>query len=285
LPPLPDIKPGDDPAKIAGDFQKAAIAHFAADAVYTVKPGQGWDRVARDTMRKTGEDISNEGKVEQLSDQIAKLNGLSGRLDKSHVLQPGQQVRVRDDAWIKTQVESAMGALAKKVTDAATPGTATAPANTETPDLFSPSRSGEGDVTNPNATAPAAKPDATVPVPATKGDATAAQPATTTASGQPVNPLESSAPPAIPTSTDGTPLPAAAVVGSTNPGDGSVAAATTPGAPPVNADVAAAQATQAQLDAAAAAKQKADQATPAPAATVADSDGLPSPYGNPFDKT
>jgi len=148
-PPLtmPEFKAGDDMTKIAQDYQKAALDHFTASAIYTVKPGQGWDRVARDTMRKSGEG-TDERAVLALSDSVAKLNGLSGRLDGSKVLHPGDQVQVRDAAWIKAQVDDAMAKFNKQVTDktaAAAANTSDAPAGT---DLYSGARNGEGDVTN-----------------------------------------------------------------------------------------------------------------------------------------
>jgi len=153
---MPEIKPGDDPNKVLKAYADAAVAHFKAEAVYTVKPGQGWDRIARDAMRKSGDDASNEGKVETLSDQIAKMNGLSGRLDKSHILQPGQQVQIRDVAWIQQQAEKAVADFQKKITDAAKPSGTDASNAGPAPDLYGGQRNGEGVITAP---APAAGAD------------------------------------------------------------------------------------------------------------------------------
>lgn len=178
---MPEFKAGDDMTKVAADFQKAALDHFTASAIYTVKPGQGWDRIARDTMRKSGEDIA-ERNVVAMSDAVAKMNGMSGRLDGSKVLHPGDQVRVRDDAWIKAQVEAAMAQFQQKVTDATKTGATTAPEAATGPDLYNGARNGEGDVTaapTAQTTGDAAAAGRTTTAPA-NGDAAAAG-ATTTA--------------------------------------------------------------------------------------------------------
>ncbi len=231
---LPQFKAGDDPAKVAADFQKAAIAHFQAAAVYTVKPGQGWDRIARDTLRKSGDPAAtNEGQTEQFSDAIAKMNGLSGRLDKSHVLQPNEQVRVRDDAWIQAQVDHAMKIMQAKMTDAAKAGGATPPPDGAAgPDLYGGQRNGEGDITPPAGAAPATK-DQPAPAPATK-DQPAPAPATKDQPAPALNapPVDKGAGPVpIPKSTDGQPVPPAQIVPAKDT-TGTIAQPQAPDAPP-----------------------------------------------------
>ncbi|MBU6453883.1 MAG: hypothetical protein KGS72_19040 [Cyanobacteria bacterium REEB67] len=273
---MPELKAGDDPKKVAADFQKAAMEHFTALSRYTVQPGQGWDRIARDAMRKTGQDISSEANVEKLSDQLAKLNGAGGRLDRSLMLHPNDVVKLHDDAWVKAQVEQAMTEFNKKVTDATGPSGAAAAPGSDTPDLYSGDRNGEGDITPP-AAPPAGKdqPAAAAPPAGKDQPAAAAPPA---GQDQPA----AAAPPA------GKDQPAAAAAPPPPGADQAVIA-------PPGSDTSAAK-TPAQIEAEADAKRRAAAAakapTPAPTAAAAPpapgtaqasgNDGLPNIYGNPL---
>ena len=288
---MPTLKPGDDPKKAADDYQKAALEHFSAAAKYTVQPGQGWDRIARDTLRRSGQDASNEHAVENYSDQIAKLNGASGRLDKATVLHPNDVVKLHDDAWVKAQVDAAMTDFNKKITDApATPGGTPAAAAGDPADLFSGARSGEGDVAPAPGTAAAAAPpggDAAAATGAARpAGSAAAPPGGDAATAAAANPAGSAAAP---------PGDAAAAAAASNPAG---SAAAPPGDAAAAAPPAAAQ-TPEQIEAAANAK-RAKAAVPAPAvgapapATAASppppgqstsagstDNGLPSIYGTP----
>jgi hypothetical protein len=63
---------------------------------YTVKPGQGFDRIARDLIRhKDGVQNPSERDVVELSDRIAKMNGLNGRTDeRARRLQAGSTIEI-----------------------------------------------------------------------------------------------------------------------------------------------------------------------------------------------
>lgn len=78
-------------------------------AHYRVKPGQGFDRIARDVLRHdTGEQKPPERNVVHYSDEIARMNGWNGRLDTSRMLQKEQVIRVRSTDWVRQQVDFAL---------------------------------------------------------------------------------------------------------------------------------------------------------------------------------
>jgi hypothetical protein len=113
VPPLvaPDIKIDGDIAQQRADFSKQVSDYLQAKASYTPTPGQGWDRIARDVMRRAGnDDFKDEVKVETLSDQIAKLNGTQGRNDMNGRPRLGAPVRIMSD----DDVKAASDALLKR---------------------------------------------------------------------------------------------------------------------------------------------------------------------------
>jgi hypothetical protein len=141
-PKMPELKPGDDVTKARDAYAKQVADYLTAKSSYTVQPGQGWDRIARDVLRKQGDGShTNERNVVGLSDQISKLNGWNGRLDPNKMLHPDQVVRVRDDAWVKSQAEAAL----KKFDDSVKEMQKKA-ADTDKPpvDLYGGERNGEG---------------------------------------------------------------------------------------------------------------------------------------------
>jgi len=67
---------------------------------YSVKPGQGYDRIARDVLTQQNGYKPQESSVVQFSSDIARLNGTTrAQYDKERNLQPGQSVRIHDDEW------------------------------------------------------------------------------------------------------------------------------------------------------------------------------------------
>lgn len=79
---IPEYKLDGDLVKAREELAKSAGEHFQARAIYTVRPGQGWDRIARDVLRQEKDGShTNESLVVALSDHVAKGNGWEGRLD------------------------------------------------------------------------------------------------------------------------------------------------------------------------------------------------------------
>ncbi len=97
-------------AQARADFQRQLTDHMNAEAHYTVRKGQGFDVIARDVIKTHSNDDSyrNPHKVVAFSDHIAKMNGRSGRLAKTPVLQPGEDLTVFDDKWVQAQIQQRM---------------------------------------------------------------------------------------------------------------------------------------------------------------------------------
>jgi hypothetical protein len=73
-----------------------------AQAHYSVKDGQGFDRIARDVMKKEGGGATPAEKdVETYSQDIAQMNGYDRDSydPKMKPLKPGASVQVHDDQW------------------------------------------------------------------------------------------------------------------------------------------------------------------------------------------
>lgn len=107
-----DLSSEQAEAQMKADFEAQIKEIYGSSAKYTVKAGQGFDRIARDWMRRASgqqqqPEAGRDGVV-AFSDQIAKLNGWNSRLDMSKMLQPEQVIRVRDDNWIKEAVAMEM---------------------------------------------------------------------------------------------------------------------------------------------------------------------------------
>jgi hypothetical protein len=67
---------------------------------YTVRPGQGYDRIARDVLKQQNGLKPQESSVVQFSEEIANLNGTTrARHNQELNLHPGQTVRIHDDEW------------------------------------------------------------------------------------------------------------------------------------------------------------------------------------------
>ncbi|CAN5369012.1 hypothetical protein BH11CYA1_BH11CYA1_30410 [soil metagenome] len=146
---IPEIKLDGDMVKARADLAKNAAEHFQARAIYTVRPGQGWDRIARDVLRQEKDGShTNEGLVVALSDHVAKGNGWEGRLDPTKMLHPGDQVRVMTDEAVKARTEEILKQFDAKVAEMQK---AAAPKTTDNgdPALFDGKRSGETDVVDP----------------------------------------------------------------------------------------------------------------------------------------
>ncbi|MBP9090732.1 hypothetical protein KBI23_06845 [bacterium] len=160
---IPEIKLDGDLVKAREELAKSASEHFQARAIYTVRPGQGWDRIARDVLRQEKDGShANESLVVALSDHVAKGNGWEGRLDPTKMLHPGDQVRVMTDEAVKARTEDILKQFDAKVEEMKK-AAAAKPADNGDPALFDGKRSGEGDVVDPAAAAakkdPAAAPE------------------------------------------------------------------------------------------------------------------------------
>ncbi len=163
---IPEIKLDGDLVKAREELAKSAGEHFQARAIYTVRPGQGWDRIARDVLRQEKDGShTNESLVVALSDHVAKGNGWEGRLDPTKMLHPGDQVRVMTDEAVKARTEDILKQFDAKVEEMKK-AAAAKPAENGDPALFNGTRSGEGDVapatdatTDPKAAAPGDKGD------------------------------------------------------------------------------------------------------------------------------
>ncbi len=68
---------------------------------YTVKPGQGFDRIARRVLSTENGQKPAESSVVQFSSEIAQRNGFDRNSydPKVRSLQPGQRVQIHDDEW------------------------------------------------------------------------------------------------------------------------------------------------------------------------------------------
>jgi hypothetical protein len=101
---------GEQLAQARADFHRQLQQHINAEAHYTVKPGQGFDVIARDVIKAHSHDESYKSpqRIVALSDKIAKMNGRTGRLAKDPVLQPGEDLTVFDDTWVKAQIQQRM---------------------------------------------------------------------------------------------------------------------------------------------------------------------------------
>jgi hypothetical protein len=163
---MPEIKLDGDLAKTREAFAKSAAEHYQARSMYTVRPGQGWDRIARDVLRQEKDGShTNESLVVALSDHVAKGNGWEGRLDPTKMLHPGDQVRVMTDEAVKARTEEMLKQFDAKVEEMKK-AAAAKPADNGDPALFDGKRSGEGDVApatdaarDPKAVAPGDKGD------------------------------------------------------------------------------------------------------------------------------
>jgi hypothetical protein len=143
---IPEIKLDGDLVKAREELAKSAGEHFSARAIYTVRPGQGWDRIARDVLRQEKDGShTNESLVVALSDHVAKGNGWEGRLDPTKMLHPGDQVRVMTDEAVKARTEDILKQFDAKVEEMKK-AAAAKPAENGDPALFDGKRSGEGDV-------------------------------------------------------------------------------------------------------------------------------------------
>ncbi len=180
---MPEIKAGEDVTKVREEFAKKVEEHFKARSEYTVRPGQGWDRIARDVLRQEKDGShTNERNVVGLSDHIAKGNGWEGRLDPKKMLHPGDKVRVISDEGIKTRSEEMMKAFDAKVAEVNKAAelekeAAAKKAAEGNPSLFDGKRSGEGVIAPADTTKATVPADTTTAVPA---DTTTAVPADTT---------------------------------------------------------------------------------------------------------
>ncbi|HEY9783808.1 MAG TPA: hypothetical protein V6D17_00305 [Candidatus Obscuribacterales bacterium] len=108
--PIRPAKPSpEEIAEMRKSFENQVNSIANEAAIYVVKPGQGFDRVARDVLRAdTGLKQPPERQVVRYSDEIAKMNGWTGRLDTSKMLQKHQPIRVRSAEWVKSQVDLAL---------------------------------------------------------------------------------------------------------------------------------------------------------------------------------
>ena len=207
---IPEIKLDGDLVKAREELAKSASEHFQARAIYTVRPGQGWDRIARDVLRQEKDGShTNESLVVALSDHVAKGNGWEGRLDPTKMLHPGDQVRVMTDEAVKARTEELLKQFDAKVAEMQK-AAAAKPADNGDPALFDGQRSGEGDV-QPAPAADAAADQAAKPAvaadaaadqaakPAVAADAAAAADTLKDSSGKPVldgsgNPVKTGTP-------------------------------------------------------------------------------------------
>ncbi|MDP3510602.1 MAG: hypothetical protein Q8T09_21735 [Candidatus Melainabacteria bacterium] len=148
---IPEIKLDGDLVKAREELAKSASEHFQARAIYTVRPGQGWDRIARDVLRQEKDGShANESLVVALSDHVAKGNGWEGRLDPTKMLHPGDQVRVMTDEAVKARTEDILKQFDAKVEEMKK-AAAAKPADNGDPALFDDKRSGGGDIAPPAA--------------------------------------------------------------------------------------------------------------------------------------
>ena len=176
---MPEIKAGEDVTKVREAFAKSVEDHFKARADYTVQPGQGWDRIARDVLRQEKDGShSNEQKVVGLSEALAKSNGWGGRLDQNKMLHPGDIVHVMSPEVVKARVEATLKQFDAKALEIAE--AAKKKAEEELPSQFEGKRNGEGVVdTTPKDTTAVTPPvvkDSTVVTPPVVKDTTVVTP-------------------------------------------------------------------------------------------------------------
>lgn len=253
-PKVPDFKADineQDLAKTREAYAQELAKTYQERTMRKVEAGDGWDRIARRELRTSGQDASEQNVV-KYSEEIAKLNGRTGRLDTDNILKRDQPpVRVHTDEWAQEQVKAKLDEFDKEV---ARRKAAAAAAAAPPVDNFKDGRSGGTDVKPP------AKPAAEIPKPGGPQAAVDAAPkvAPEAKPGQPA--LVESAPPATAAKPDAAPkAPAEAAKA---PAD---AAKVAPDAPK---DDAAAKA-KAEADAAAAAAKTKTEADAAAAAAKA----------------
>lgn len=85
------------------------LQQIEESAHHTVKPGEGFDRIARGTLRKENGQTPSERDVVDFSTDIAALNGFDRDTydPKVRSIHPGQRIQVRDHAWqASKQLES-----------------------------------------------------------------------------------------------------------------------------------------------------------------------------------
>jgi hypothetical protein len=80
---------------------------------YSVKNGQGFDRIARQVMSKETGAAPAEPDVASYSKSIAQMNGYDrDNYDpKAHSLQPGQTIQVHDQQWQDAQRLKSIGEI------------------------------------------------------------------------------------------------------------------------------------------------------------------------------
>ncbi|MBP6351440.1 MAG: hypothetical protein KA392_17955 [Candidatus Obscuribacter sp.] len=202
-PKVPDFKADineQDLAKTREAYAQELAKTYQERTMRKVEAGDGWDRIARRELRASGQDASEQNVV-KYSEEIAKLNGRTGRLDTDNILKRDQPpVRVHTDEWAQEQVKAKLDEFDKEV---AKRKAAAAAAAAPPVDNFNDRRSGGTDVKPP--VNPAAKPAAEIPRPGGPQAAIDAAPkvAPEAKPGQPA--LVESTPPAAAAKTDAAP--------------------------------------------------------------------------------
>lgn len=265
-PKIPEFKPDiseQDLAKTREAYAQELAKTYQERTMRKVEAGDGWDRIARRELRANGQDASEQNVV-KYSEEIAKLNGRTGRLDTDNILKRDQPpVRVHTDEWAQEQVKAKLDEFDKEV---AKRKAAAAAAAAPPVDNFNDRRSGGPEVANPAATP--AKPGAEIPRPGGPQAAVDAAPKAAPVD-KPAQPaLVESTPPAAAARPDAVAKPDAAA----KPDAVAKPAAEAPKAPAeVPKDDAAAKA-KAEADAAAAAAKAKTEADAAAAAAKAKAD-------------
>jgi hypothetical protein len=202
-PKVPDFKADiseQDLAKTREAYAQELAKTYQERTMRKVEAGDGWDRIARRELRASGQDASEQNVV-KYSEEIAKLNGRTGRLDTDNILKRDQPpVRVHTDEWAQEQVKAKLDEFDKEV---ARRKAAAAAAAAPPVDNFNDRRSGGTDVKPP--VEPAAKPAGEIPKPGGPQAAVDAAPkvAPEAKPGQPA--LVESTPPAAAAKTDAAP--------------------------------------------------------------------------------
>ncbi|HEY9719876.1 MAG TPA: hypothetical protein V6C69_20520 [Trichormus sp.] len=90
-----------------------------AHSYYSVQPGQGFDRIARNVMANEQGAAPAEGDVVKYSQSIATMNGYDrDNYDaKVRSLQPGQSIQVHDSDWQLQQLLNSIGEVDDYVSD------------------------------------------------------------------------------------------------------------------------------------------------------------------------
>src|SRR5262249_11196794 len=96
---------------------KREMANIKEMSAYQVQPGDGFDRIARNTLWTGNTFAGREGEIIENSRKIAEMNGFNrDNYDPTkRSLQPGQKVQVHDMDWQFEMMLQAIGRINDQV--------------------------------------------------------------------------------------------------------------------------------------------------------------------------